>query len=263
MRRAGSLILRCGGRAPAAGRRRARCRPRRIFRARSREALEASSAHRDPPRRNRGTAAGRMGIDHHRDRTADLGCARGLDPRARRMTKASPSSTPSRRSCIASRSISISAGCSRATTRATAPTTSTAPWTKQQYKAFIAALLAGEKTDFKEWEKSTPYFEGCLPIEVMASRGEETLRFGPMKPVGLRDPRTGKAPLRRRATPAGQCARHAVEHGRLPDQAEAWRTDAHLPHDPGLAERAVRAARRPASQHLHQFAAPARCSNCG
>ena len=49
--------------------------------------------------------------------------------------------------------------------------------------------MAGEKTDFKEWEKSTPYFEACLPIEVMAARGRETLRFGPMKPVGLKDPR--------------------------------------------------------------------------
>ncbi|HEY1631257.1 MAG TPA: methylenetetrahydrofolate--tRNA-(uracil(54)-C(5))-methyltransferase (FADH(2)-oxidizing) TrmFO [Rhizomicrobium sp.] len=63
-----------------------------------------------------------------------------------------------------------------------------------QYKAFITALLEGEKTEFKEWEKSTPYFEGCLPIEVMASRGEETLRFGPMKPVGLRDPRAERRP---------------------------------------------------------------------
>jgi methylenetetrahydrofolate--tRNA-(uracil-5-)-methyltransferase len=68
------------------------------------------------------------------------------------------------------------------------------PMNEEQYRAFIAALLAGEKTEFKEWEKSTPYFEGCLPIEVMASRGEETLRFGPMKPVGLSDPRTGYRP---------------------------------------------------------------------
>ena len=57
-----------------------------------------------------------------------------------------------------------------------------------------AALIAGEKTNFKEWESSTPYFEGCLPIEVMAARGVETLRFGPMKPVGLCDPRVGKRP---------------------------------------------------------------------
>ena len=68
------------------------------------------------------------------------------------------------------------------------------PLDEPQYKAFVAALLAGEKTDFKEWEKSTPYFEGCLPIEVMAARGENTLRFGPMKPVGLCDTRTGRRP---------------------------------------------------------------------
>ena len=68
------------------------------------------------------------------------------------------------------------------------------PMDEPQYRAFIAALIAGEKTDFKEWEKSTPYFEGCLPIEVMASRGEETLRFGPMKPVGLADPRSDRRP---------------------------------------------------------------------
>jgi len=59
---------------------------------------------------------------------------------------------------------------------------------KEQYHAFIQALLDGEKQDFKDWEKDTPYFEGCLPIEVMAERGVETLTFGPMKPVGLTNP---------------------------------------------------------------------------
>ena len=68
------------------------------------------------------------------------------------------------------------------------------PLDETQYRAFIDALLAGQKTEFKEWEASTPYFEGCLPIEVMAARGEDTLRFGPMKPVGLSDPRTGRRP---------------------------------------------------------------------
>jgi methylenetetrahydrofolate--tRNA-(uracil-5-)-methyltransferase len=62
---------------------------------------------------------------------------------------------------------------------------------KALYEAFIDALLAGEKTSFKEWEASTPYFNGCLPIEVMAERGRETLRFGPMKPVGLSNPHEG------------------------------------------------------------------------
>ena len=68
------------------------------------------------------------------------------------------------------------------------------PFTKEQYEAFVAALLSGETTDFKEWETNTPYFEGCLPIEVMASRGLDTLRYGPMKPVGLTDPSTGRQP---------------------------------------------------------------------
>ena len=68
------------------------------------------------------------------------------------------------------------------------------PLDEAQYHAFVAALISGEKTDFKEWEKSTPYFEGCLPIEVMASRGPRTLSFGPMKPVGLCDPRVGRRP---------------------------------------------------------------------
>jgi methylenetetrahydrofolate--tRNA-(uracil-5-)-methyltransferase len=59
------------------------------------------------------------------------------------------------------------------------------PMDRAQYEAFVQALLDGEKTDFKEWEKSTPYFSGCLPIEVMAESGPETLRHGPMKPRGL------------------------------------------------------------------------------
>ncbi len=62
------------------------------------------------------------------------------------------------------------------------------PLTKDQYHAFIDALLAGETVPFHDWEKDTPYFEGCLPIEVMAERGRETLAFGPMKPVGLTNP---------------------------------------------------------------------------
>jgi methylenetetrahydrofolate--tRNA-(uracil-5-)-methyltransferase len=62
------------------------------------------------------------------------------------------------------------------------------PMNKAEYDAFIDALIAGEKTEFKDWEKDTPYFEGCLPIEVMAERGRQTLSFGPMKPVGLTNP---------------------------------------------------------------------------
>ena len=108
----------------------------------------------------------------------------------------------------------------------------------EQYEAFIDALLAGEKTEFHDWEKDTPYFEGCLPIEVMAERGARNLALGPMKPVGLRDPRTRPRRLRRGAAAPGQRARHALQHGGLPDQAEAWRAEAHLPHDPRPRRRA-------------------------
>ncbi len=65
---------------------------------------------------------------------------------------------------------------------------------KDQYEGFIRALIDAPKTDFKEWEKNTPYFEGCLPIEVMAERGLDTLRYGPMKPVGLTNPHSDKRP---------------------------------------------------------------------
>ena len=67
------------------------------------------------------------------------------------------------------------------------------PMSRAQYEAFIAALMAGEKTEFKQWE-GTPYFDGCLPIEVMAERGPETLRYGPMKPVGLTNPHESERP---------------------------------------------------------------------
>jgi methylenetetrahydrofolate--tRNA-(uracil-5-)-methyltransferase len=62
------------------------------------------------------------------------------------------------------------------------------PLTREQYESFVDALIAGEKVDFHDWETSTPYFDGCLPIEVMAERGRETLRHGPMKPFGLTNP---------------------------------------------------------------------------
>jgi methylenetetrahydrofolate--tRNA-(uracil-5-)-methyltransferase len=68
------------------------------------------------------------------------------------------------------------------------------PMDKDQYHTFVEGLRSGDKTEFKQWETNTPYFEGCMPIEVMADRGIETLRFGPMKGVGLDNPRTGRWP---------------------------------------------------------------------
>jgi methylenetetrahydrofolate--tRNA-(uracil-5-)-methyltransferase len=67
------------------------------------------------------------------------------------------------------------------------------PMNRAEYDRFLDALLAAEPAESREWEK-LDYFEGCLPIEVLARRGRDTLRFGPMKPVGLRDPRTGQTP---------------------------------------------------------------------
>jgi methylenetetrahydrofolate--tRNA-(uracil-5-)-methyltransferase len=67
------------------------------------------------------------------------------------------------------------------------------PFTKEEYDVFYDALMAAQSVEGKDWEKLN-YFEGCLPIEEIARRGRDTLRFGPMKPVGLRDPRTGKIP---------------------------------------------------------------------
>jgi len=67
------------------------------------------------------------------------------------------------------------------------------PMNREEYDRFLDALLAAEAAEAKEWEK-LDYFEGCLPLEVLARRGRDTLRFGPMKPVGLRDPRTGRTP---------------------------------------------------------------------
>ncbi len=68
------------------------------------------------------------------------------------------------------------------------------PMNREQYEAFVQGLRDGPKTEFKQWEKDTPYFDGCMPIEVMAERGTDTLRHGPMKPVGLDNPRTGRWP---------------------------------------------------------------------
>jgi methylenetetrahydrofolate--tRNA-(uracil-5-)-methyltransferase len=68
------------------------------------------------------------------------------------------------------------------------------PLDKAQYEAFVQELLDGDKIEFHQWEQNTPYFEGCMPVEVMASRGPETLRHGPLKPVGLTNPHNPEKP---------------------------------------------------------------------
>ena len=68
------------------------------------------------------------------------------------------------------------------------------PMTKDEYYEFVSKISESDKADFNDWETDVPFFSGCLPIEVMASRGKDTLRFGPMKPVGLTNPRSDKKP---------------------------------------------------------------------
>jgi methylenetetrahydrofolate--tRNA-(uracil-5-)-methyltransferase len=128
------------------------------------------------------------------------------------------------------------------------------PMTKEQYDGFVDALLSGEKTDFKDWETNTPYFDGCLPIEVMAERGRETLRHGPMKPVGLtnlHDPTVKAYAIvqLRQDNKLGTLYNMVgfqtkLKHGA---QQRVFHTI------PGL-EMPIRPARRPASQHLPEFA---------
>ena len=133
------------------------------------------------------------------------------------------------------------------------------PMDRAQYEAFVAALVAGDKTSFQEWEKTTPYFDGCLPIEVMAERGPETLRHGPMKPFGLTNPHDPQTKAYavvqlRQDNKLGTLYNMVgfqtkLKHG---EQIRIFRTI------PGLRTRRVRAARRPAPQHLSQFAEAAR-----
>ena len=78
------------------------------------------------------------------------------------------------------------------------------PMTKEEYEAFWTELVNAEKTPTHDFEKEK-FFEGCMPVEVMASRGRDTLLFGPLKPVGLEHPETGSAPVCRCAAAAGQC----------------------------------------------------------
>jgi methylenetetrahydrofolate--tRNA-(uracil-5-)-methyltransferase len=110
-----------------------------------------------------------------------------------------------------------------------------APMTRAQYEAFIADLVAADRFHGHEFD-AVPYFEGCLPVEEMAKRGPETLRFGPMKPVGLRDPRTGKDPYAvvqlRREDKAGQMWNLVGFQTRLriPEQQRVFRSIPGLGH---------------------------------
>ena len=110
-----------------------------------------------------------------------------------------------------------------------------------------------ESATVHDFEKET-FFEGCLPIEVMAHRGADTLRFGPMKPVGLRRPAHRPHAVRGGAAAPGQYRRRPLQPGRLPDPAQMGRAGACPAHDSRARAGRVRALRHRASQHLHQRA---------
>ena len=126
------------------------------------------------------------------------------------------------------------------------------PLDGERYEAFIDALLAADTIPFRDWERDTPYFQGCLPIEVMAARGRDTLRFGPMKPVGLTDPATGARPHAvvqlRQDNALGTLFNMVGFQTKLTHGAQKRV----LPPDPRAGAGALREARRHPPQHLHQ-----------
>ena len=163
---------------------------------------------------------------------------------AHRRGRRSPSSMPSRRSSIARASTCRSPGSSRATTRGPGGDGAdyiNCPLDKRAVRGLRRGAARRRQDRVQGVGDDTPYFEGCLPIEVMAARGP--------RDAALRADEAGRparsahrpAAVRRRAAAPGQCARHALQHRRLPDQAEARRAGARLPHDP-------RPARTPSSR---------------
>ncbi len=132
------------------------------------------------------------------------------------------------------------------------------PFSKEEYERFVRAVLDAPKIELKGADKELErYFEGCMPIEALAARGDQSLAFGPMRPVGLRDPRTGRRPLRGRTVASGQCSQHALQHGRLPDQHQMGRPGGGSAVDPWPRQCRVRASGSDAPQHLRQQPDPA------
>ena len=125
--------------------------------------------------------------------------------------------------------------------------------TRREYEAFVDAVNAGRKVLPHDFEEPR-YFESCMPIEVMAERGPQTLRFGPMRPIGLRDPRTGHRPWAVVQLRPENKLPHRVQPRRLPDPARVPRAAADLPDDPGAAPRRVPALRLDPPQHVHRRA---------
>ena len=128
------------------------------------------------------------------------------------------------------------------------------PFDREQYERFVDELLKAQNVTAHIEEDRTPFFEACLPIEEIARRGRDTLRFGPMKPMGLTDPRTGKRPyavvqLRQESLRAAE-----LQPGGLPEPFEIRRAGAHPAPDSRPGERRVSALRPDPPQHVHQCA---------
>ena len=127
------------------------------------------------------------------------------------------------------------------------------PMDRAQYERFVDDVLAAEKVPAKNFEKFV-YFEGCMPIEELAHRGRQTLAFGPMRPVGLTDPRNWAAPPRGGAAPARQPGRHPVQPRGLPDEDDLARATPRPSPDSGACRCPVRTAREPPPEHIHPLA---------
>ena len=191
LRRADSLIMPRSRPPPGAGGRGARGRSRRLRRGRHGGGRRPSpDPHRS--RRGRGTAAGRLGQRHRRHRSPHL--ARRLPQAIRDLTgEDALAFFDAIAPIVHFETIDMDVAWfqsryDKAGPGGTGKDYINCPLDKPTYDAFIDALLSGDKHKHHDWEK-IPYFDGCLPIEVMAARGRETLRYGPMKPVGLTNPR--------------------------------------------------------------------------
>ena len=122
------------------------------------------------------------------------------------------------------------------------------PMTREEYDGFLDALIEAHSVDAKDWENLN-YFESCLPIEEIARRGRDTLRFGPMKPVGLRDPRTGQMPYAVVQLRQENLRADSYNLVGFQNHPEVWRTGAHPAAHPGSGECEVSALRPNPSQH--------------
>ena len=129
------------------------------------------------------------------------------------------------------------------------------PMNKEEYDAFYEALITAERAPIHDFDVMNPkVYEGCMPIEVMAQRGHDTIRFGPLKPVGLRDPPHGSPPVGRGAAAHRKRRKNTVQSCRIPDKLEISRAKARVRYDSRPEKRRVHALRRDAPQHVPRFA---------